>query len=384
MNATKPPDDFPDDLEQMQESAAAPHKAPEGDLARARELADALVAELAAIPDGDLVGDVVATAMKLLRDQTNRGDIKLINKALKEIRYALKVFAPYRDIHKISIFGSARTPENDPDYVQAAHFARGMVQQGWMVITGAGGGIMAAGHGGAGPEPSFGLAIRLPSEQKTNPTIARDEKLINFKYFFTRKLMFVRSAHAVALFPGGFGTLDEGFEVLTLVQTGKTVPIPIVFVDRPGGTYWRRWMDYTAEHLLGRGFIDHEDLRLFRVTDSIDEAIGEVTGFYRNYHSVRTVRDELVIRLQRRPTEAQLAGIQRRFADICTGGGFRISGPLAVETDEPSLTHLARLVFRFNRRQYGRLRMLIDELNAMQPGNDEARNPKPETMTRAE
>jgi uncharacterized protein (TIGR00730 family) len=364
--ATQPHnDDFVENPEQTQESAEPAQKATEHDVARAKQLATDLVAELQHLPSGDLVGDMIDNALKLLRDQTNRGDMKLINKAFKEIRYALRVFAPYRDTRKVSIFGSARTPETDPDYAQCAKFATGIVNSGWMVITGAGGGIMAAGHAGAGPEPSFGLAIRLPFEQATNAHIARDKKLINFKYFFTRKLMFVRAAHAVALFPGGFGTLDEGFEVMTLVQTGKSVPLPIVFVDRPGGTYWKGWMDYAEEHLLGRGFIGPADLRLFKVTDNVDDAIREITHFYSNYHSVRTVKDELVMRLTRRPTDAQLADLTKQFADISTDGQFRVSGPLPQESDEPALNDLHRLVFRFNRRDHGRLRILIDHLNVL-------------------
>src|SRR5438105_3908944 len=302
-------DDFAENLEQSQESIETPNKAPEGDLATIQQMAQDLMAELERLPEGDLVAEVVDNAIKLLRDQTNRGDIKLINKSMKEIRYALRIFAPYRETRKVSIFGSARTPEGDPDYQQAEEFAKGMVSSGWMVITGAGGGIMAAGHGGAGPEPSFGLAIRLPFEQQTNVHIAKDKKLINFKYFFTRKLIFVRSAHAVALFPGGFGTLDEGFEVLTLVQTGKSVPMPILFLDRPGGTYWKGWMDYAKEHLLGRGFIGPNDLRLFKVTDSVEEAAHELAHFYSNFHSVRTIHDDLVMRLYRAPTESQLKTI---------------------------------------------------------------------------
>jgi uncharacterized protein (TIGR00730 family) len=355
-------DDFLENPEQTQETTEAPVKAADGELSSLQALASQLMAELQEVPDGDLVAEIIENAMKILRDQINRGDIKLMNKAMKEIRYALKVIAPYREQRKVSIFGSARTAETDPDYVQCANFARAMVEREWMVITGAGGGIMAAGHGGAGAEPSFGLAIRLPFEQHTNVHIAADPKLINFKYFFTRKLLFVRAASAVALFPGGFGTLDEGFEVLTLVQTGKSAPLPIVFVDRPGGTYWSGWMNYAKEHLLGRGFIDDTDLRLFKVTDRVDEAVREITRFYSNYHSVRTVRDELVIRLQRRPGEADLEQIQRQFGDI-SKGPYRLDGPLPTESDEPQLAHLARLIFPFNRRDHGRLRILIDFLN---------------------
>jgi uncharacterized protein (TIGR00730 family) len=227
----------------------------------------------------------------------------------------------------------------------------------------AGGGIMAAGHGGAGADPSFGLAIRLPFEQKTNPFIEKDKKLINFKYFFTRKLMFVRSSHAIALFPGGFGTMDEGFEVMTLVQTGKSVPMPIVFVDQPGGDYWKSWQRYIEEQLLTRGLIGRDDLRLYKITDDVNEAVREVTHFYSNYHSVRYTRDDLIIRLHREPTEAQVAEINKRFADIKMKGEFRCCAALPVEKDEPSLAHLYRLVFAFNKRDHGRLRMLIDFLN---------------------
>src|SRR6476469_2418067 len=253
--APPPPteDTFADNLEQTQESAQKPTVVPRSDLTKVHDLANRLMGELEKVPDGDMVGEIIETSLKLLRDQTNRADIKLINKSLKELRYAMKVFAPYREVRKVSIFGSARTPEAHDDYKSAAKFSKAMVADGWMVITGAGGGIMAAGHGGAGAEPSFGLAIRLPFEQKTNEFIANDKKLINFRYFFTRKLMFVRSSHAIALFPGGFGTMDEGFEVLTLVQTGKSVPIPIIFIDSPGGDYWLQWQEYIRHQLLARG-----------------------------------------------------------------------------------------------------------------------------------
>jgi uncharacterized protein (TIGR00730 family) len=360
---TDGPDLAPETIEQAQETTEPPHKAGESEASSARQLASQLIAELEHLPDGDLVGEIVENAMKLLRDQTNRGDIKLINKAMKEIRYALKVFAPYRDVRKVTIFGSARTPEDDPDYIQALKFARAIAAQGWMVTTGAGGGIMAAGHGGAGAGPSFGLAIRLPFEQENNKYIASDKKLINFKYFFTRKLLFVRSCHALVLFPGGFGTMDEGFEVLTLIQTGKSVPMPVVLVERPGGTYWRGWLEFIDRQMLQRGLISPSDLHLFKITDDCDEAIGHILHFYSNYHSMRTVREELVIRLQRRPSDEQLQQINRDFPDILAAGLFRISGPLPVESDEQQLSQLPRLVFQFNHRDTGRLRQLIDHLN---------------------
>ena len=358
-------DNTEENLEQSQESTEQPHRLSRSDLDDVHTAANVLIEKLAAKPDGDMVGEIVANALKLLRDQTNRGDIKLINKSLKELRYALKVFAPYRDVRKVSIFGSARTAEDHADYTAAAQFGKAMVAAGWMVITGAGGGIMAAGHGGAGPDPSFGLAIRLPFEQATNTFIANDPKLINFKYFFTRKLMFVRSSHAIALFPGGFGTMDEGFEVLTLIQTGKSVPMPIVFIDQPGGNYWQMWQDYVKQQLLARGLIGEPDLALYKITDSVDQAVAEVRHFYSNYHSLRYSRDDLIIRLHKAPNPSQLADLAKRYADINVKGEFRISNPLPVERDEPTLADLPRLIFPFNKRDHGRLRMLIDELNSL-------------------
>jgi uncharacterized protein (TIGR00730 family) len=352
-----------DNLEQSQESTEAPVVVPRADLNLVHQHASALIDDLSNIPNGDQVGEIVANALKLLRDQTNRGDVKLMNKALKELRYALKVFAPYRDTRKVSIFGSARTLESHDDYRQAAAFGKAMAAAGWMVITGAGGGIMAAGHGGAGADPSFGLAIRLPFEQRTNTFIENDPKLINFKYFFTRKLIFVRSSHAIALFPGGFGTMDEGFEVLTLIQTGKSAPMPIVFIDRVGGDYWKSWQEYVEKQLLQRGLIAESDLALYKITDDVDFAVREIRHFYSNFHSVRFARDDIVIRLHRPIPESQLREITGKFSDIKVRGEFRVSGPLPVEKDEPALAALTRLVFHFNKRDNGRLRMLIDFLN---------------------
>jgi len=354
--------DLAENQEQATETAQERHALSAAQLADVSRQASELMERLAAVPQGDLVAEMIETSLKLLRDRTNRGDLKLINKSIKEIRYALKVFAPYQHTRKVSIFGSARTPENDPDYEQAVRFGRKMAQHGWMVITGSGGGIMAAGHGGAGADPSFGLAIRLPFEQATNVHIANDPKLINFKYFFTRKLMFLRSSHAIALFPGGFGTMDEGFEALTLVQTGKAPPMPIVLVDRPGGNFWKGWMAYVKRHLLGRKFINEEDVHLVRITDDVDEAVEHTVRFYSNYHSLRYARDELVLRVQRGPTPAQLQRLNDDFADLVEGR-IRAGGPLAVEKDEPSLAHLPRLVMKFNRRDFARLRALIDRVN---------------------
>jgi uncharacterized protein (TIGR00730 family) len=360
-------DNIDNNLEQSQETVQPAHMASREDLSEVHAIANDLITKLQEVPEGDLVGEIIANALKLLRDQTNRGDVKLIDKSFKELRYSLKIFAPYRDVRKVSIFGSARTAETHADYKQAEAFAKLMAASGWMVTTGAGGGIMAAGHGGAGADPSFGLAIRLPFEQRTNPYIEKDKKLVNFKYFFTRKLMFVRTSHAVALFPGGFGTMDEGFEVLTLIQTGKSVPMPIVFVDAPGGRFWQAWQEYVKDHLLRQGLISPPDLFLYKITDSVDEAAREITHFYSNYHSSRYSRDDLIIRLHRKPTESQVVEISEKFGDIKPRGEFRVSGALPVERDEPALADLHRLVFPFNRRDHGRLRQLIDFLNNLPP-----------------
>ncbi|HEX8340943.1 MAG TPA: TIGR00730 family Rossman fold protein [Tepidisphaeraceae bacterium] len=325
--------------------------------------ASALMRELAGLPGGDLVSDMVATSLKLLRDKNNRADLKLINTSLKELRYALKIFEPYKDVRKISIFGSARTAVDHHDYLAAMEYGRRIAEMGWMVITGAGGGIMAAGHGGAGSKPSFGLAIRLPFEQATNEYIEGDPKLINFKYFFTRKLMFVRSSHAIAVFPGGFGTMDEGFEVLTLVQTGKAPPMPIVFVDHEGSGFWSGWQSYVEKQLLGSRLISPEDLNLYKMTQSIDEALHEVTHFYRTYHSIRHVRDNLVIRLNNKPSPQQLDEIRRRFGHLACRGTIELTGALPQERDEPALADLSRLTFCFNKRDQGGLRLLINYLN---------------------
>jgi uncharacterized protein (TIGR00730 family) len=310
-----------------------------------------------------LVQQLKETADKLIRDQANRGDIKLLNTALKELRYAFKVFAPYRNQRKVTVFGSARVLPDHPAYHQAVLFSRKIVEAGFMVITGAASGIMEAGHVGAGREHSIGVNILLPFEQEANAIIAGDIKLMHLKYFFTRKLLFVKESDAIALFPGGFGTQDEGFEVLTLVQTGKSQPIPIVLIDEPGGDYWKRWQSYVKDVLLAREMISPNDLALYKLTDSVEEAVAEITGFYRVYHSMRYVKGDLVLRLQRPLSEPLLERIRREFADIVVSGTFEQIGALPAEANDPHLAALPRLRFRFDRRNLGRLRMLIDTIN---------------------
>jgi uncharacterized protein (TIGR00730 family) len=287
----------------------------------------------------------------------------LLSTALKELRYSFKVFAAYRGKRKVTVFGSARLKASHAAYVQAVEFSRRMAEAGFMVITGAASGIMEAGHVGAGRENSIGVNILLPFEQSANSIIAGDLKLMHLKYFFTRKLLFVKEADAVALFPGGFGTLDEGFEVLTLVQTGKSHLFPIVMVDEPGGDYWKRLSAYIKEVLLARGMISPADMHLFKVTDSVDEAVREVLGFYRVYHSMRYVKGDLVLRLQRPLSEALLRRIRSEFAGILEAGTFEQTVALPEEANDTQVAELPRLRFRFDRRSLGRLRLLIDTIN---------------------
>jgi uncharacterized protein (TIGR00730 family) len=306
--------------------------------------------------------------MRLVRDDTSLGDLKIINTALKEMRVAFKVFAPYRHVRKVSTFGSARTAEGAPAYRQAKEFASRICREaGFMLLTGAGGGIMRACQEGSGRERSFGVNIRLPWEQAPNEFIDRDPKLISFKYFFTRKLIFIKEADAIVLFPGGFGTHDEGFESLTLVQTGKSRPLPIVFLDAPRGTYWKQWKRYVEDHLLRQGLISPEDLRLFKVTDKIDEAIDEIRGFYRVFHSSRYVGDRLVLRLAATPAPALVAELNDTFRDLLNGGAIELIEALPQEQEETHVVHLPRLVMAFDRAHFGRLRALIDRLNRATP-----------------
>lgn len=310
-----------------------------------------------------LIENIKESADKLASDQTSRGDLKILSRTIRELRYAFKVFTPYRNCRKVTVFGSARTKKDAPAFRQAVEFGRVMAGHHWLVVTGAASGIMEAGHIGAGREHSMGLNILLPFEQTANPVIAGDHKLVHMKYFFTRKLMFVKESHAICLLPGGFGTLDEGMEVLTLLQTGKRDMVPVVFLDEPGGDYWAAFVEFVERKLLGRGMIDPDDLALFRLTDRVDEAIDEILGFFRVYHSMRYVHNNLVLRLSQPPDEELLDHINGRFSDVLTGGCFAVGGPLPEEKDEPDLADLPRLIFHFDRRQYGRLRQLIDCLN---------------------
>jgi hypothetical protein len=319
----------------------------------------------------ELVRQILVTGLRLLRDGAEPRDLKMLNSTLKELRHSLRVFRPYQSRRKVAVFGSARTEPDSPDWEQARVFAERIVEAGWMVITGAGGGIMAAAQGGAGREASFGVNIRLPFEQSANEVIDGDPKLINFRYFFTRKVTFVKEAHAIALFPGGFGTHDEAFEALTLIQTGKGEMLPVVFIDPPGGSYWREWREYVRLHMMSGGYINPADLDMFEVTDDLDVAIREILQFYSNYHSSRYLGDRLVLRVHRAPNGDELEALRAEFDDILTRGTIEVDKALPGEGGEAA--HLPRVVLHANRAARGRLRHLINRLNALVA--DEASEP---------
>ncbi len=314
--------------------------------------------------NADLVEEMVSTALKIYEDKLNRGDLKIINTAVRELRYSLKVFEPYRQIRKVALFGSARTPKNAPDYQIASKFSKAIVQKGWMVITGAASGIMQAGNEGAGRKNSFGMNIRLPFEQEANPVMQQDPKLISFKYFFTRKLMFLRESHATILCPGGFGTHDEGFETLTLVQTGKTDPRPVVCLDAPGSTYWKDFLDFFKKHLVKSAMIHEEDLGLMHLTQDPEDAVKHIVDFYKMYHSMRYIRDLLVLRIEKPLNEKQLELLNQEFRTIVKKGKITQSlKPFEEERNVPYTFHLTRLAFYFKRDCYTCLNRMIHRIN---------------------
>jgi uncharacterized protein (TIGR00730 family) len=324
-----------------------------------------LLDSFGATANRDQLFEILATVAHLAQDHTSRLDLKITNAALKEMRDAFKVFAPYRHVPKVTMFGSARTLPEDPLYIQARNLAASLAAKGWMCVTGAGPGIMAAGIEGAGREMSFGINIRLPFEQGAHALIAGDPKLVEMKYFFTRKLMLMKESDGFIVLPGGFGTLDETYELLTLIQTGKAEPAPIVLLDVPGGSYWAEWDQFLSSEVATRGLISDDDLCLWRVTDDVEAAAREILGFYRNFHSQRFVGDVLVLRLKGEPTEDEVARLSEQFADICVEGGIGKTDPLPAEVAGRDHLDLHRIAFRFDLMHHGRLRQLIDALNAL-------------------
>ena len=317
------------------------------------------------VPQRRLVRSMLATVSSLATEGTDVIDLKVADSALAEMAEAFRVFRPYRRERKVTIFGSARTEPDHPAYRSTRDLAASMADADWMVVTGAGPGIMAAGMEGAGRDKSIGVNIRLPFEQGANTFIAQDPKLVEMRYFFTRKLMLIKESDGYVVMPGGFGTLDEGFELLTLLQTGKAEPAPVVMLDIPGGDYWDGWDEFLRSVVEPRDLVSADDRSLFLITDDVEAAVAEILGFYRNYQSCRWVGDLLVMRMLAAPARAELAELNREFGDIVAGGAMRLSKPLPPERSDQDQLDLERLVFRFDKVHYGRLRQLIDALNRL-------------------
>ena len=325
-----------------------------------------LIVAVGGIDHRGIVREMILAALKAGQENSGRADLKLMNTSLKEMRFTTKIFGAYRHKRKVTIFGSARTRPDEPSYRMAVDLGRQLVAAGYMVITGGGPGIMQAANEGAGPEHSFGVNIRLPFEQKTNPVLANNPRCITYKYFFNRKVAFLKEAHAVALFPGGFGTLDEAMETLTLVQTGKRDPMPLVFLEPPGERYWAGWQDFVRNQLLAAGRIGQEDLALFETVSSAEAAVACIDRFYRRYHSLRYVDGRCVLRMTEPLTAAQVGDLATQFTDLLVAGGRMYAATaLPEEANQPEIAHLPRLVIDFNRRSLGRLRQLIDRINAL-------------------
>ena len=328
------------------------------------DLIDRLIRHAGDVRYPDYVREMILAALKSGQESEDRIDLKIMNTTLKEMRFTAKVFSPYRQVKKVTVFGSARTRPEEPLYKMAEEFGEKLSAAGYMVITGGGPGIMQAVNEGAGPENSFGVNIRLPFEQQMNPVVANNPRAVTYKYFFNRKVAFLKESDAVALFPGGFGTLDEAMETLTLVQTGKRAPLPLLLIDEPGGTYWTGWIHFLEEELLDRGYIHKTDMDLFERADSLEDAVKKIQAFYYRYHSLRYVGEKLVIRLLTPIDKGAAEELHANFRDILMPhGGISLSGPLPAESDEPELVHLPRLVVDFDRRDFARLRHLIDAIN---------------------
>ncbi|MDD5109360.1 MAG: TIGR00730 family Rossman fold protein [Candidatus Omnitrophica bacterium] len=326
-------------------------------------LIDELVRNCASSESEHLLKEIITTAVKLGRESNDKGDLKLVNNTLKELRYSFRIFSPYRNTKKVIIFGSARSKKTSAEYKMAEEFSRKLSTKGYMIVTGGGPGVMEAGNKGAVAGKDFALNIRLPFEQKPNPYIDERERLINFKYFFTRKLIFVKETDATALFPGGFGTNDEGFEVLTLIQTGKSKPRPIVLMEPPGSAYWADWKRFVSNHLFKKGFINKEDFSLFCIVKSTDQAIKYIEDFYKVYHSLRYVAGLTVMRLNKKLTDKTLNILNQKFKDILVCGEICLASATQEEIEKGEYPQLPRLIMNFNMRDYGRLCEMISVIN---------------------
>jgi hypothetical protein len=326
---------------------------------------DRLIESVGNVRCPELVREMILTALKAGQEDAERADLKLMNSTLKEMRFTSKVFGPYHNTRKVTVFGSARTRPEESVYKMAYSLGRQLAKSGYMVITGGGAGIMQAINEGAGPEYSFAVNIKLPYEQKPNPIVYGNPRLIVYKYFFNRKVAFLKEADAIVLFPGGFGTLDEAMETLTLLQTGKHDPLPLILVDEPAGTYWLKWLRFFEEELANQGYINSSDFDLFERVDSVEAAVERISHFYRRYHSLRYVENQVVIRLTSGIDTQSIEELKDRFQDVLIPGGrIYLSGPLPAEDDEPEIADLPRLVVDFNRKDFARLRRLIDAANS--------------------
>ena len=331
----------------------------------ADDLIQALLEDSGATANRDVLRDIFRSAQGLATDDADRLDLKITAAALREMRAAFAMFAPLRGAPKVTIFGSARTADHDPLYEQARALAAELAGAGWFVITGAGPGIMQAGAEGAGPDRAIGISIQLPFEEQPSQVLAGGQRLVAMKYFFTRKLMLIKESSAFVCLPGGFGTQDETFELLTLLQTGKSAPAPVVLLDVPHGTYWRHWDEYLQRELVAAALVSPEDHELYLITDDVSEAVAEVQRFWRSYHSIRWAGDRLVIRLRTTPTEAEVGQLNDQFADLLVDGAIEATDPLPAEVSDRDHLDLARLVMRYDARRAGRLRGLIDALNRL-------------------
>ena len=330
---------------------------------RIDEIIDDLIQQAEGIHHVDLVREMIISALKSGQETDYPADLKMLNNTMKEMRYTNKVFDPYRQKKKVTIFGSARTDPNDIIYRKCVSFSKRLTELGYMIITGGGSGIMQAGNEGAGSENSFAVNIRLPFEQAPNRVMLKNPRLITYKYFFTRKVAFVKESDAIAVFPGGFGTLDEAMEVFTLIQTGKTSPRPLVLIDDESG-YWDRWFEFIKSAMLIRGYISAEDFAIFTITRNEEEAIRVIEEFYRNYHSMRFVNGRLVIRLTKELSDVDIEELASEFPEVLHPGTSIVrSAPLPEEADEPDLLHLPRLALRFDHQHYGLLIAFIGRIN---------------------
>lgn len=328
------------------------------------ELIENLIEQAGDIRRSRVIREMILAALKAGQEDDGGVDLKMMSTSLKEMRYTAKVFGEYHHAKKVTVFGSARTRPDEGLYHMARRMGQKLGESGYMVITGGGPGIMQAVHEGAGPALSFGVNILLPFEQQANPVMEGNPKNINYKYFFNRKVAFLKESDAVILFPGGFGTYDEGMETLTLVQTGKRNPLPLILFDEPGGTYWSGWIRYVKAELLANGYISDSDLCLIEQVDSVDDAVGRINRFYSRYHSIRYIGEKMVLRLKSPLSQNRIAALNADFADMLSPGGeIRLSDPLAEESGETEIRHLPRLVIDFNRKHYGRLKQLIDAIN---------------------